>query len=397
MSRSDSPVQVRPRSGATGVASRATSRARLRGPSRVLVVDDSAFMRRLVSDVVSSSGEFTVVGTARDGEDALHQVAALDPDIVTLDVDMPSVDGLDALRRIMRTSPRPVVMLSGGGVDGGAAATIRALELGAVDFVRKPSGAISLDLDEVRDRLLDALRAAACTNRETLIAQRRDLMPDRRPQRSGGIDTNSTDAFSIARHATGVVCIAASTGGPAALARVIPRLPRFEQCAVLIVQHMPAGFTVSFATRLHGLSRLSVHEARDGEALLAGHAYVAPGGRHMRLAGMLGSPVLRLDDGPTEWGVRPAADPLFLSASALFGRAVLGVVLTGMGRDGAAGLQAIRQAGGLGVVQDRDSAVIAGMPEAALRLAGADYVESLESIADVIGELVARLPVRAAP
>ena len=364
------------------------SAQRVAPPHRVLVVDDSAFMRRLVSDVVSSSGEFIVVGTARDGEDALHQVSALDPDIITLDVDMPAVDGLDALRRIMRLAPRPVVMLSAGGTDGGAAATIRALELGAVDFVRKPSGAISLDLDAVREQLLDALRAAACTNRETLRAARREaVLPVRRladqPFRS--------DDDTMVRSAQQVICIASSTGGPAALSRVVPNLPRFGRAAVLIVQHMPAGFTASLAARLHGLSRLPVREARDGDVLLAGHAYVAPGGRHMRIDGTRATPVLRLDDGPAEWGVRPAADPTFKSAADLFGAAAVGVVLTGMGRDGAAGLHAIRRAGGLGMVQDRDTAVIPSMPEAALRYAGAERVEPLDRVALTIVELVAAL------
>lgn len=358
-------------------------------PPRVLVVDDSAFMRRLVSEVVASSGEFVVVGTARDGEDALHQVSALDPDIVTLDVDMPAVDGLDALRRIMRLAPRPVVMLSAGGSDGGAEATIRALELGAVDFVRKPSGAISLDLDAVREQLLEALRAASCMNRDTLLSGARERsLPIRRER---GAPT-ATDEFASVRVARQVVCIASSTGGPAALTQVIPRLPRFTQAAVLVVQHMPAGFTTTLAARLHGISRLPVHEARDGEALLAGHAYLAPGGLHMRVSGTQAAPLLVLDDGPAEWGVRPAADPLFQSAAALFGPACVGVVLTGMGCDGAAGLHAVRRAGGFGVVQDAASAVIAGMPQAALRFAGAERVEPLDLVAGAVVDLIAGMP-----
>jgi two-component system chemotaxis response regulator CheB len=360
----------------------------------VLVVDDSAFMRRLVSDIVAESGEFVVCGTARDGEDAMHQVSSLDPDIVTLDVDMPAVDGLDALRRIMRLAPRPVVMLSAGGSDGGAAATIRALELGAVEFVRKPSGTISVDLDTVKDHLLEALRAAACINRETLRGGRREA-----PLRGSGAirsreahaDAPGTGACSTRRTATQIVCIAASTGGPAALTQVVPRLPRFDHAAVLIVQHMPIGFTASLAQRLHGISRLPVHEARDGEAVLAGHAYVAQGGVHLRIDGTREAPVLRFDHGPPEWGVRPAADQLFVSVAALFRSASVGVVLTGMGRDGAAGLRAIRRAGGLGIVQDRDSAVIAGMPESALAHAGADRVEPLDGVAAAISELVAGL------
>lgn len=356
-------------------------------PPRVLVVDDSAFMRRLVSDVVASSGEFVVVGTAKDGEDALHQVAALNPDIVTLDVDMPSVDGLDALRRIMRTAPRPVVMLSAGGNDGGAAATIRALELGAVDFVRKPSGAISLDLDSVKEQLLEALRAASCTNRDTLLAPRERVFPVRRMPGMA----SATDEFAAVRVATQLVCIAASTGGPAALTRVVPLLPRFANAAVLIVQHMPAGFTASLAARLHGISRLSVHEARGGEPVLAGHAYLAPGGWHMRVGGPPGEPTIVLDDGPPEWGVRPAADPLFRSVAAAFPGDCVGVVLTGMGRDGAAGLHAVRRAGGMAVVQDSETAVIAGMPQAALRHAGAERVEPLDRVAGAVNDLIESL------
>lgn len=359
-------------------------------PPRVLVVDDSAFMRRIVSDVVASSGEFEVVGTARDGIDALRQIALLDPDIITLDVDMPQLDGLSVLQRIMQERPRAVVMLSAGGADGGADATLRALELGAVEFVRKPSGAISLDLEDVSEQLLDALRAASCTNL--------DILPREAPRTdAGGVHPSSNATLAVAAPtngtgaaATQIVCIAASTGGPAALSRVIPRLPRFEHAAVLIVQHMPAGFTASLAARLHGASRLSVHEAADRDAILAGHAYIAPGGFHMRVSGTAAAPTLSLDRGIAEWGVRPAADPLFKSASMVFGASTIGVVLTGMGRDGAAGLSTVRKSGGQGIVQHRDSAVIAGMPDAALREAGADRVAMLDQIADAIAELVDR-------
>lgn len=352
-------------------------------PPRVLVVDDSAFMRRIVSDVVASSGEFEVVGTARDGLDALRQVALLDPDIITLDVDMPQLDGLSVLQRIMDERPRAVVMLSAGGAAGGADATLRALELGAVEFVRKPSGAISLDLEDVSEQLLAALRAASCTNLD--ILPRVAAATGRAPNVEASVRTPR--AHSAAVRATQLVCIAASTGGPAALSRVIPRLPRFERTAVLIVQHMPVGFTASLALRLHGASRLAVHEAHNGEAILAGHAYIAAGGFHMRVSGTRAAPTLSLDRDVAVWGVRPAADPLFKSASNLFGASTIGVVLTGMGRDGAAGLSLVRKAGGQGIVQHRDSAVIAGMPDAALREAGADRVEMLEQLADAITQL----------
>lgn len=350
--------------------------------TRVLVVDDSAFMRRLVSDVIADSGEFDVIGTARDGVHALSQVHALNPDIVTLDVDMPGQDGLAALRQIMREAPRPVVMLSAGGADGGAESTLKALELGAVEFVRKPSGAISLDLDDVRDQLLDALRAAVCSNRDTL-----------RAESTGTYAVPSVPVANVewrrARPASHVVCIAASTGGPAALARVVPLLPRFTLAAVCIVQHMPAGFTRSMAQRLDGSSRLTVREAVHGEEILAGHVYLAPGGYHLRIAITGGVPTCALDVAPTLWGVRPAADHLFRSAAEAFKSASTGVVMTGMGCDGADGLFAIRHVGGRGIVQDAESSVIAGMPTAALRHAGADDVVPLDGLADAIAAAVA--------
>lgn len=343
----------------------------------VLVVDDSAFMRKLVSEVVESTGEFRVVGTARDGQDALRQVAALEPELITLDVDMPGLDGLAALECIMRDHPRPVVMLSAGGTDRGADAALRALERGAVDFVRKPSGAISLDLELVAEQLLQALRAAAGVQvvAHPLLASGHVSAPV----------TSGPRQVPLAGPPSRVVCLAASTGGPAALAQLLPALPAWPDTALLLVQHMPIGFTQSFARRLDAVSALVVHEAIDGEALRAGHAYVAPGGRHLRLDGPAAAPYLSLGDDPTQWGVRPAADPLFRSAARLFGPQTVGVVLTGMGRDGALGLRAIREAGGRAVVQDRESSVVPGMPEAALREAGADVVAPLDALADAIG------------
>lgn len=358
-------------------------------PRRVLVVDDSAFMRRMISDVVGSSGEFVVVGTARDGDDALRQVHALNPDIVTLDVQMPGLNGLDALGYIMSELPRPVVMLSAGGPDGGAEATLRALELGAVDFVRKPSGPISLDLGRVRDELLDALRAASCTNL-------RGVHVLARSQRQAGGEPEVAVRPSANLVVQRVVCIAASTGGPAALTQVIPRLPRDLNAAVLVVQHMPKGFTASLAQRLNGLGPLAVSEAVHGEKLQNGHVYIAPGGLHMRIARTGQDVHILLDDGPTEWGVRPAADPLFGTASRVFGASAVGVVLTGMGRDGAEGLRLMREVGAVGIVQDRDSAVIAGMPVAALNHAGADFVSSLDAVAHTITDAVISLDETAA-
>ena len=343
---------------------------------RVLVVDDSAFMRRMTSQIIEGSGEFTVIGTARNGYDALKQVHALDPDLVTLDVDMPELDGLNTLGYIMSEMPRPVVMLSAGTTSNGQTATLRALELGAVDFVCKPSGSISLDLRIITGQLLDALRAAMQTN---LVAQR--MMP-RITIDSGGPDAGSHDG------ATKAVVIASSTGGPRALAAIVPQLPRGLPAAVLVVQHMPAGFTKSLAQRLDTVSPVRIDEAENGEPVVHGRVYVAPGGFHMTVQDDGGGPVIALDTSPSIWGVRPAADLLFRSAAEVFGASTVAVVLTGMGRDGAEGTRAIREAGGRALIQDRETATIFGMPQAALQCAGADRVVPLTDVGNAIAEFV---------
>ncbi|MFL5578461.1 MAG: chemotaxis response regulator protein-glutamate methylesterase [Gemmatimonadaceae bacterium] len=351
----------------------------------VLVVDDSAFMRRVITDVVDGSPDFRVVGTARNGFEALKQIHALEPDIVTLDIEMPELGGLEALGYIMSETPRPVVMLSAAASDGTHDPTIRALELGAVDFVRKPSGPISLDLGRVSERLLEALRASTQVNL-------RGVPMLARPRAAAAWRAGtplSSPVIAAPNAARRAVVIAASTGGPRALAEVIPNLPRTLGAAVLIVQHMPRGFTKSLAQRLDLLSPLPVVEATDGEAILHDRVYVAPGGYHMRAAGAPNAPVVALDPGPLVWGVRPAADPLFRSAAALFGLECVGAVLTGMGRDGAEGLRAVRDAGGRAIVQDRESSVIYGMPQAALATAGADRVVPLAGVAPAIVELLA--------
>jgi two-component system chemotaxis response regulator CheB len=342
----------------------------------VLIVDDSAFMRRITTQIIEGSGEFVVAGTARNGLDALKQIAALDPDIVTLDVDMPEMDGLSALRYIMSESPRPVVMLSAGTTNGGHEATLRALELGAVDFVLKPSGSISLDLVVITARLLDALRAAASANLADVQLS---------PRRAPASRPTPPSEFSPATH---VVVIASSTGGPRALAAVVPSLPAALPAAVLIVQHMPAGFTRSLAIRLDRASPMRIAEAEDGEPVVHGRVYVAPGGFHMRVRDDGGGARIALDSAPPVWGVRPAADLLFKSAAALYGASTVAVVLTGMGRDGADGTRTIRQGGGRALLQDRESATIFGMPNAALQHAGADRVAPLSDIGAAIAELV---------
>ncbi len=345
--------------------------------STVLVVDDSAFMRRLIAQIVEASPDFRVVGTARNGLDALRQIHALDPQIVTLDVEMPELDGLQTLGYIMSETPRAVVMLSAASTDRGADLTLRCLEIGAVDFVRKPSGPISLDLESVGATLLAALHAAAMVNLGGVgqLARPRRVENVHRPSVGG---------------ATRAVAVAASTGGPRALAEVIPNLPADLGAAVFVVQHMPPGFTRSLANRLDSMSHLRVTEAEDGQDVVLNHVYLAPGGLHMRVvSGVGGTLHIALDSGPTMWGVRPAADPLFVSVAARFGRQAVGVVLTGMGRDGADGLLAMRTAGGGSVVQDKATSTIYGMPLAALQRAGADHIAALQDVAPAVVQLLA--------
>ena len=335
-------------------------------------------MRKLVSEILSTSGEFRVVGTARHGLDALKQIHALDPEIVTLDIEMPELDGLQALGYIMSETPRPVVMLSALDSPNGGELTIRALELGAVDFVHKPSGPARETIDLLGARLLEALRAASCVNLRGVPVLARPSL----------VEQGSRHARPAA--ATAAVAIAASTGGPRALAEVVPHLPARLDAAVLVVQHMPAGFTASLASRLDAMSRLPVCEARHGDRIEHGRVYVAPGGFHMRVAEAGGAPIIALEQTPPIWGVRPSADPLFRSAAQRFGASLVGIVLTGMGRDGAEGLRAIRDRGGFAIVQDRETSIVYGMPQAAFSTAGADRMLPLAGIADEIAEAVAR-------
>ena len=343
----------------------------------MLVVDDSAFMRKVVTEIIDGSESFRVIGTARNGHDALRQIHALDPEIVTLDVEMPELDGLQTLGYIMSETPRPVVMLSAAARGGKDDPTIRALELGALDFVRKPSGPISLDINSVAEVLLEALRAALQVNLGGVGMLARPRFFTHAPvARSGG------------RSAPRAVAIASSTGGPRALAEVVPAIPADTDAAILIVQHMPKGFTRALAQRLDSLSPISVTEAQQGELVEPNRAYLAPGGLHMRVVREGDQVRIALDDSPTIHGVRPAADPLFRSVVAVYGSDSIGVVLTGMGRDGAQGLRAIRDVGGRGIVQDEATSTIYGMPQAALALAGAERVLPLGQVAAGIVELL---------
>jgi two-component system chemotaxis response regulator CheB len=349
----------------------------------VLVVDDSRLVRRVLVELLEASSEFRVAGEAEDGLDAIRKIHLLNPDLVTLDIQMPGLDGLQVLGYVMSEAPRPVIILTAAGDKHNDDLTLRALELGAVDFVRKPAPDEGLQASDLRERVLGSLRGALRVN----LAAATSVLA--RPVRA------RLRASGKARVATRVLAIAASTGGPRALAEVIPALPPDLGAAVLIAQHMPPGFTGSLAERLDRRSALPVREAVDGEPLLENRVYIAPGGLHLVVSlGVDGQARLGVRDDPPRHGVRPSADILFTSIAASFGASSVGVVLTGMGRDGSDGLRAMRATGAFAMVQDEASSTVFGMPKTALSVAGADAVTPLREMARAISTAVASRPQR---
>jgi len=311
-----------------------------------------------------------VVAVAPDPLVARDLIKKFSPDVLTLDVEMPRMDGLDFLERLMRLRPMPVLMVSSLTREG-SEVTLRALELGAVDFVAKPQLGIREGMLEYAELIADKVRAAARSR------------PRQRQEAARPVALREPLVSSEK-----LVILGASTGGPQAIRRVLEPLP--ANCpAILIAQHMPAGFTKSFAVRLDRLCRLGVKEAEDGERILPGHAYIAPGDRHLMLARSGANYVVRLDEGAPVNRHRPSVDVLFRSAAERAGRNAIGVLLTGMGKDGAAGLLAMREAGAATLAQDRDTSLVFGMPREAIALGGASEVVALDDVAPRLMALAA--------
>jgi two-component system chemotaxis response regulator CheB len=350
--------------------------------TRVLVVDDSALMRRVIWGLLEEDPEIQVVGSAVDGLDAIEKVHQLQPDVVTLDVEMPRLDGLQTLGYLMSEHPVPCIMLSAY-TPRGAETTLRALDYGAADFVQKPSGAVSLNLERVRDELLEKIKVAKGIDLKRL--------PFRPGSGLGGAiaPPKAVQAKAPSPVDRGsVVAIGTSTGGPRALAALIPGLPKGFPAPVLVVQHMSAGFTRSLAERLDRDSQLRVKEAEAGERLEAGTVYLAPGDWHMEVKRGPGGVLVALDQRPPILGVRPCADLLFLSVAEAYKEKAVGVVLTGMGRDGTKGLKAMRAEGARTVAQDEASSIVYGMPRAAYAAGCVERVLGLDRIAAGIVELL---------
>jgi two-component system chemotaxis response regulator CheB len=334
---------------------------------RVLVVDDSAFVRQALSRMLGAAPDIEVVGTAVDGEDGVEKVRELRPDVVTLDVKMPRMGGLEALRHIMAECPTPVLLLSSHTSEG-AEVTLRGLELGAMDFVDKTSVQGHMNLLGLSQELLAKVRALAGVPRDRLA------VAGARPE-----------AVAERGEPAEVVVIGTSTGGPSALQTVIPRLPRGLQSAILVVQHMPAGFTRSLAERLGQRSAVPVREAEDGEPLPRGTVLIAPGGLHFKVRRRgAGQPRVWLDPEPKGALHRPSVDVLMASVAKIYGARALGIVLTGMGADGVEGLRAIRDAGGRTLAESPETCVIYGMPKAAVEAGVVDRSIPLARVADEI-------------
>jgi two-component system chemotaxis response regulator CheB len=336
---------------------------------RVVVVDDSAFVRQALSRMLGAAPDVEVVATAVDGVDGVEKVCALRPDVVTLDVKMPRMGGLEALRRIMAECPTAVLLLSSHTSEG-AEITLRGLELGAMDFVDKSSVQGHMNLLGLADELLAKVRALASVPRERLGEMGGPLRPALPP---AGRDQQAD-----------VVVIGTSTGGPSALQAIIPRLPRGLAGAILIAQHMPAGFTRSLADRLDRRSALPVREAQDGEPVERGIVLVAPGGLHMKIRKRGGQARVWIDTEPHSALHRPSVDVLMASVAKAYGARSMGIILTGMGADGVQGLRAIREAGGRTLAESEETCVIYGMPKAAAEAGVVDRIAPLPRMADEI-------------
>ncbi|MCJ7687849.1 MAG: chemotaxis response regulator protein-glutamate methylesterase [Clostridiaceae bacterium] len=330
-------------------------------------------MREIISDMINSETEMEVIDTARNGEELLTKITLEKPDIITLDIEMPKMDGIETLGQLKKNNVDiPVIMLSSISKTG-TELTMECLQLGAFDFIAKPSGAISLDINKVKDELVQKIKLAF-TRRQGInnVTDKKSKLAVVRTENSGAHDIEA-------------IVIGASTGGPKALYQVITALPDNIGVPVLVVQHMPTGFTKAFAQRLNLNSEIMVVEAQDGDTIEKNVVYIAPGGFHMEI-GI--DKRIHLNTEPTLWGVRPCADKLFLSAIKVYGPRLLSVILTGMGHDGANGTAAIKDNGGITIAEHKSTCIIYGMPKAAIETGKVDEIIPLSNIAERISKII---------
>ncbi len=343
--------------------------------TRVVVVDDSALVRSLLAEIINRQSDMECVGTANDPLIAREMIRELNPDVITLDIEMPKMDGIEFLGRLMRLRPMPVLMISTL-TERGADITMRALELGAVDFVAKPRVGVVDGINDLAGQIVDKVRVAAQAHVRRSVAPAPSAVPSppAAAQRNQAIGRISTEKL---------ICIGASTGGTEAIKEILVRMPA-DSPGIVITQHMPPGFTTSFAARLDGLCQIAVKEAAHGDRILPGHAYIAPGGKQFRIDKSGANYVCVVEDGELVNRHKPSVEVLFRSAARVVGRNAFGIMLTGMGNDGAKAMKEMRDCGSYNYVQDEASCVVFGMPREAILHGAADEVLPLLAIAPAL-------------
>lgn len=368
--------------------------------TKLLVVDDSAFMRKLISDFFSDHRQIEVIGAARNGKDAIKKIEQLKPDVVTMDVEMPEMNGMEALKEVMQKYPLPVIMLSST-TKRGAENTLMAMEYGAVDFVAKPSGSISLDLHKIKDELVRKVEEASKVTvsklkkpfRKSAVASQAIRHPFNNEESKLKSLIKPTDNIDVSIKKTEwsktskkIILIGTSTGGPRALQEVITKIPANVGAPILIVQHMPAGFTKSLAARLDQLSEIHVKEAEQGDLLQKGTAYIAPGGYHLKLRKVGSSFAVVLDNQePPRAGHRPSVDIMFEDVSQYSEFDKIAVIMTGMGYDGSKGLVSLKKTGNvMAIAESAETCIVYGMPKAAVETQLVDEVADVDDIAQTI-------------
>lgn len=340
---------------------------------KVMIVDDSALIRKLLTDILKLDKDILVVGTARNGKEALDKIEVLNPDIITLDVEMPLMDGLTTLKHIVSIYKIPVIMISTL-TEQGAELTLKALDEGAVDFLQKPTNVFSLNQGEIKNEIIEKIKIGA----KTKVEARQPLKPMKKVDLPNKKIIKTKDSFS------NIIAIGTSTGGPRALQSLIPALPSDIDAAVVIVQHMPPKFTKSLSDRLDSTSKIGIKEAEEGDVLTRGWAYIAPGDYHMTIVKEKDNLVVRLNQKPQVMGLRPTVDILMESVANITGYLKIGIILTGMGSDGAKGIVKMKKSNSYTISQDESTSVVYGMPKAAIATDCIDEVLPLDKIADKI-------------
>jgi two-component system chemotaxis response regulator CheB len=344
---------------------------------KLLVVDDSLFMRKILTDILQEDEEISVVGEAKDGKEALEKIPLLNPDVITLDIEMPIMDGITTLKYIVEQYHIPVIMISSL-TEEGACHTLKALEMGAVDFIAKPKNIFGINAEPIKREIINKIKSVA-ESKVKLNNNKRNIPKITRQDYARSI---MTDGYEY------IVAIGTSTGGPRALQSVIPLLPENLNGAILVVQHMPPNFTKSLADRLDVLSSIKVKEGENGDVLKRGHCYIAPGDFHMRIRNEDGQNIIRLSKEPPIKGLRPAVDILMESIARLEHYKKIGIVMTGMGIDGSKGVIQIKKSKGYTIAQDKDSSVVFGMPKSAIDTNHIDKIVPLDNIAHEIVSIV---------